>query len=112
MLKKIGQSMTSVLQRWMPEPFVFAILLTLLVTVLALVYTDAGIGGVADGWYKGFWLLLEFGMQIVLYLSYRLPTRLHCHPSSRDLLIGWHSEYIHHRRFIFWSCSWCALQFD
>jgi len=69
MLKKFGQSMTKVLQRWMPEPFVFALMLTLLVATLALFYTDAGLGGTVDGWYKGFWLLLEFGMQIVLILS-------------------------------------------
>jgi len=69
MLKKIGKAMTGVLQRWMPEPFVFALMLTLLVAILALSYTDAGMGGIVDSWYKGFWLLLEFGMQIVLILS-------------------------------------------
>jgi len=61
--------MAVLLQRWMPEPFVFALMLTLLVAVLAILYTDAGLGGTVDGWYKGFWLLLEFGMQIVLILS-------------------------------------------
>jgi len=68
MLKKFGKVMTNVLQRWMPEPFVFALILTLVTSILALVYTDAGVSGTLDSWYKGFWLLLEFGMQIILIL--------------------------------------------
>jgi len=69
MLKKFGNAMTILLQRWMPEPFVFALILTLLISTLALLYTDAGFSGTFDSWYKGFWLLLELGMQAVLMLS-------------------------------------------
>jgi len=65
----MGKPKTSVLQRWMPDPFVFALILTLFVSVLALLYTDAGVSGMLDGWYRGFWILLELGMQAVLMLS-------------------------------------------
>jgi len=92
MLRKFGQSMTGFLQRWMPEPFVFALLLTLLVTVLALIYTDAGIGGTVDGWYKGFWLLLEFGMQIVLILSIAYAVAL---SPVFARLIDWLAQRVH-----------------
>ena len=53
----------------MPDPFVFAVLLTLLVGVLALVLTPSGPMDVLSGWYDGFWNLLTFGMQMVLMLA-------------------------------------------
>ena len=69
MLRSLGGRLAQRLQRWIPEPFVFAILLTILVALLALALTDAGINQVIDDWYRGFWILLEFGMQMVLILT-------------------------------------------
>jgi short-chain fatty acids transporter len=69
MLRNIGSILSTRLQRWIPEPFVFALILTLLVALMALVFTDAGINKVIDDWYRGFWLLLDFGMQMVLILA-------------------------------------------
>lgn len=68
MLRNTGSMLSMRLQRWIPEPFVFAIILTLLVSALALAFTDSGINAVVDHWYRGFWTLLEFGMQMVLIL--------------------------------------------
>ena len=68
MLRTIGGVFSQRLQRWIPEPYVFALLLTLLVAGAALVYTDTGPGQLLDHWYNGFWMLLEFGMQMVLIL--------------------------------------------
>ena len=68
MLRNLGSLLSTRLQRWIPEPFVFAIILTLLVAAGALAFTDAGINKVIDDWYRGFWLLLEFGMQMVLIM--------------------------------------------
>lgn len=68
MLQALGKLFSQRLQRWMPEPFVFAIVLSLLVALLAIAYTDAGVVGTLDSWYRGFWMLLEFGMQMVLML--------------------------------------------
>jgi short-chain fatty acids transporter len=69
MLRNIGSILSTRLQRWIPEPFVFALILTVLVALLALVFTDAGINRIVDDWYRGFWLLLDFGMQMVLILA-------------------------------------------
>lgn len=69
MLRSAGLVLAQRLQRWIPEPFVFAIVLTILVALLALTLTDAGINQVVDDWYRGFWILLEFGMQMVLMLT-------------------------------------------
>jgi len=35
----------------------------------AFLFADAGPKQVVDAWYKGFWILLEFGMQVVLSLT-------------------------------------------
>lgn len=50
----------------MPSAYVFALLLTLLTGVLALLFTDISPLGVLEAWYGGFWSLLAFGMQIAL----------------------------------------------
>lgn len=68
MLRNLGSLFSTRLQRWIPEPFVFAIVLTLLVAVMALLFTDSDVFRVIDYWYRGFWLLLDFGMQMVLIL--------------------------------------------
>lgn len=65
----IGNLLSERLRGWIPEPFVFALLLTLLVGVLAVAATASGPVAVVGHWYQGFWMLLEFGMQMVLILT-------------------------------------------
>ncbi len=69
MLSRLGQLFSHRLRRWIPEPFVFALVLTLLVGALAMATTDAGFTQISNDWYRGFWMLLEFGMQMVLILA-------------------------------------------
>lgn len=57
------------LPRWIPDPFVFALALTLLVGGLAIGLTGSGFDDAIGHWYRGFWMLLEFGMQMVLLLA-------------------------------------------
>jgi short-chain fatty acids transporter len=56
-------------KRWLPDPFVFAVLLTIITAVTAMLWVGAGPVEVLTGWYDGIWMLLEFGMQIVLILA-------------------------------------------
>ncbi|MGK7295020.1 MAG: short-chain fatty acid transporter [Candidatus Wenzhouxiangella sp. M2_3B_020] len=65
----LGNLFSHHLRRWIPEPFVFALVLTLLVGALAVGLTDSGFDDVTGHWYRGFWMLLEFGMQMVLILT-------------------------------------------
>lgn len=67
-MRRIGEALTEFTRRYMPDPFIFAILLTLLVYVLGLIFTPRGPNGLIQDWYKGFWNLLTFGMQMVLIL--------------------------------------------
>ena len=68
MISKLGQKFTDLFQRNMPDAFVFALLLTLITGLGALLWVNASPLNVLESWYKGFWTLLEFGMQMVLLI--------------------------------------------
>lgn len=63
-------------ERWTPNSMVFAFLLTIIVAVLALIFTDTpllisvpdGNLSLVDAWVKGFWNLLTFSMQMALIM--------------------------------------------
>ncbi len=67
-MRTIGTLLAERFRYWIPDPFVFAILLTILVAILALTLTPSTSLHTLQAWYKGFWNLLEFGMQMVLIL--------------------------------------------
>lgn len=69
MLRAAGTFFADRLSRWIPDSFVFAIGLTLLVAALAATTTPASAIDTLQAWYQGFFSLLEFGMQIVLILT-------------------------------------------
>ena len=68
MLTKIGERFTDLFKKNMPDSFVFAIILTFLVAIISKLSLDASFIQIIDSWYKGFWMLLEFGMQMVLLI--------------------------------------------
>jgi hypothetical protein len=63
-------------EKYMPDPFLFAILLTFLTFILGLIFTDNGPFNMLKHWNKGFWSLLTFSMQMCLILvtGYALAT--------------------------------------
>ncbi|MEG0283484.1 MAG: short-chain fatty acid transporter [Erysipelotrichales bacterium] len=67
-MKKITQFFVHLVQRYLPDPFIFCILLTVLVYVLALGFTSNTPVQMLSHWYDGFWSLLSFSMQMVLVL--------------------------------------------
>jgi short-chain fatty acids transporter len=68
-LVRLAQRSAELIRRSLPDPFVFAVLLTIITGVTAMLWVGAGPTEVLTGWYEGFWMLLEFGMQIVLILT-------------------------------------------
>ncbi len=68
MIGKLGEKSTELFRKYMPDAFVFAILLTLLVALGALIWVGASPMKVISSWYDGFFDLLAFGMQIVLII--------------------------------------------
>lgn len=65
---ELGEKFTHFFKKNMPDSFVFALVLTLLVSISAIFVANASFFEIIDAWYKGFWLLLEFGMQMVLLI--------------------------------------------
>ena len=55
-------------QRWLPEPFIFAILLTFVAALLAMLLCDQTPLEVVEHWGGGVWNLLAFAMQMALVL--------------------------------------------
>ena len=68
MLTKLGEKCTILFQKYMPNAFVFAMLLTLITALIAFAWMHTTPLKVIQAWYDGFWSLLEFGMQIVLII--------------------------------------------
>ena len=83
MVSKLGLAISRIMERIIPDPFVIAILLTLLTIVAAFLWGDFGdktkFAGIIDSWSDGktgMWMLLGFGMQmcLVLVTGYALAT--------------------------------------
>jgi len=59
-------------ERLMPDPYLFAVILTLIVVALIFILVPgAGAGGIVDSWYQGVWgtnNIFTFAMQMVLIL--------------------------------------------
>ncbi|GBF09008.1 short chain fatty acids transporter [Aeropyrum pernix] len=76
-LEAFGEALERSVRGVMPDPFIFAILLTFIAIVLDLILLrpiqHAGLGGTVEflvysAWYGGFWKLLTFSMQMTLIL--------------------------------------------
>ena len=74
MFKKFTNGCVRVVNRWLPDPFLFAIILTIVVFVAAMVGTQQGPMELVWAWggkgatKDGFWSLLAFAMQMALVL--------------------------------------------
>ncbi|MGH9776799.1 MAG: short-chain fatty acid transporter [Candidatus Acidiferrales bacterium] len=68
MLNRIARFFVGVSERWMPDPFLFCILLTAATYLLALGLTPAGPVALAQHWFNGLWTILPFAMQMILIL--------------------------------------------
>lgn len=68
MIGRISRFMTRFVSRWLPDPLIFAMLLTLLTFVIALWLTPQTPISMVKMWGDGFWNLLAFGMQMALII--------------------------------------------
>lgn len=75
-MTKITAFFTELMRRYLPDPFVFAILLTLLTMILAIVIEGRPPQDAVSDWGKGFWSLLAFTTQmaVILAMGYVLAT--------------------------------------
>ena len=68
MFKKFTNGCVSVMNKYLPDPFLFAIILTLIVFVAGIVMTGQGPMDMMLHWSNGFWGLLLFSMQMAMVL--------------------------------------------
>ena len=72
MFKKFTNGCVRVVNRWLPDAFLFAVILTIVVFLGAMVATGMGPVAMLNAWGndKGFWGLLSFSMQMALVLVF------------------------------------------
>ncbi|MDX5628148.1 MULTISPECIES: TIGR00366 family protein [unclassified Brenneria] len=68
MIGKISRGMTTVVSRYLPDPLIFAMLLTILMFIIGLTFTPHTPMDMVKMWGDGFWNLLGFGMQMALII--------------------------------------------
>jgi len=68
MLNAVAQPLVKLVERYLPDPYIFVLLLSLLVFVAAIVFEQQSPLAVAQQWGDGFWGLLSFSMQMLLVL--------------------------------------------
>lgn len=68
MFQKIINGSVKLVQRWMPEPFLFAVILTFIAALLAMPICRQTPVEVISNWGGGVWGLLAFAMQMALVL--------------------------------------------
>jgi short-chain fatty acids transporter len=55
-------------ERYIPNPFLYALILTFITVVAALLWSASDAGQVIEAWYKGIWDILAFALQMALVL--------------------------------------------
>ena len=70
MFKKFTNGCVRVVNRWLPDPFLFAIILTIVVFIASMIGTQQSPIALVNSWgnSSGFWGLLSFSMQMALVL--------------------------------------------
>ncbi len=84
-MRKVVNFTVRVAERWMPDPMVIAIFLTLVVFAASVTLTSYTPLETIDSWGNGFWSLLEFTGQIMLILGLG-HVLAHTEPVARFLI--------------------------
>jgi short-chain fatty acids transporter len=66
MIKRLGDVLARLSMKYLPDPFIFAVILTFISFILGVTITHQSVMQMVINWYKGFWSLLPFSMQMCL----------------------------------------------
>lgn len=83
-IERVGYWFSDKVERWMPSPFLFAVILTYLVFLSGLAFTSSGPAQLIQSWYDGFWAFLTFAMQMALILMTGFAIAYH--PRVNDVI--------------------------
>src|SRR5690625_1143305 len=68
-MKALTNFFDRIVQRFLPDAFLFAVILTLIVYVMGVIFTDSSPLQMISHWGGGFWDLLDFAMQMALIVT-------------------------------------------
>ena len=85
-IQRFGEVIADQVERWMPSPFLFAILLTYVAAGAAFISEGSAVSEIALSWYGGFWDLLQFAMQMVIILV--TANVVAYHPRVRGVILS------------------------
>ncbi len=68
MLRALSRPAVVMMDRYLPDPFIFVLILTIIAAAAAMLFEGAGPMAVVQMWGDGFWGLLTFSMQMLLIL--------------------------------------------
>jgi len=69
MLRALTRACVRYAERYIPDPYLYAVILTFITAGAALVFTESAPAQIATAWYDGIWNILAFAMQMALILS-------------------------------------------
>lgn len=84
LIERMGFSISGSVEKWFPDPFLFAVILLFIVYILAWVFQGSTIYDSMGYMYQGFWSFLAFAMQmcLIVVLGYSIAT----HPAVVRLI--------------------------
>jgi short-chain fatty acids transporter len=68
MLRQLNRLCVRYAERYIPNPYLYAVMLTFITVACALWWTASTPGLVLEAWYRGIWEILAFAMQMALIL--------------------------------------------
>jgi short-chain fatty acids transporter len=69
-VRKLAEKLHFGMEKVTPDSFIFAVILTFIVFIMAMVVMGAGPLQIVAAWHKGFWAYLGFSMQMVVLLIF------------------------------------------
>jgi short-chain fatty acids transporter len=68
MLRQLTRLCVRYAERYIPNPYLYAVVLTFISVAAALIWTPSGLLKIVSSWYEGIWNILAFAMQMALIL--------------------------------------------
>src|SRR5579862_6812504 len=69
MVRRLTRVCVHYAERYVPDPYLYAVILTFITVVAALIWTPSGFFKIIDAWYAGLWAILAFALQMALVLT-------------------------------------------
>ena len=69
MLRQLTRIFVRYAERYIPDPYLYALILTFVTAAAAFLWTPANANMIIASWYDGIWAILAFAMQMALILS-------------------------------------------